>query len=314
VPSLAINDVSVTEGNSGTVNAAFTVTLSAASAQTVTVDYVTADGTAIAPADYLAQTLTTLSFTPGTTTRTINVTVNGDVLDETDETFLVNLSNATNATISDNQGEGTITDDDPTPSLSINDVTADEGAGTMSFTVSLSAISGQDVSVDYTTTDSSAVAPDDYTATSGTLTIAAGTGSDTLTVTINDDAIPESAESFTVDLSSAVNATISDNQGTGTITDNEGVPSLAIDDVSVTEGNSGTVNAAFTVTLSAASAQTVTVDYATADGSATAPADYLAQTLMTPASPVRRSQCRSTVMCWTKQMKPSSLISAILLM
>ncbi len=77
------------------------------------------------------------------------------------ETFFVNLSTAVNATIADNQGQGTITDDDPTPSLSIDDVTADEGAGTMTFTISLSAVSGQAVSVDYTTTDGTAIAPDD---------------------------------------------------------------------------------------------------------------------------------------------------------
>ncbi|MFB3077654.1 MAG: Calx-beta domain-containing protein, partial [Lysobacterales bacterium] len=171
--SLAIDDVTVTEGNSGTVNASFMVTLSSASSQMVTVDYGTADGTATAGSDYVSVS-GQVSFQPGETSQPVTVVVNGDVLDEADETFFVNLSNAVNATISDNQGEGTITDDDPPPSLSIDDVTTDEGAGTMTFTVSLSAVSGQDVSVDFTTTDGAAVAPDDYTATSGTLTIPAG--------------------------------------------------------------------------------------------------------------------------------------------
>ena len=137
-------------------------------------------------------------------------------------TDIVNLSNAVNATISDNQGQGTITDDDPAPSLSIDDVTADEGAGTMTFTVSLSSVSGQAVSVGFTTTDGTAVAPDDYTTTSGTLTIAAGSVTGPIAVTIIDDAEIESAETFTLDLSNAVNATLSDNQGVGTITDNDG--------------------------------------------------------------------------------------------
>jgi hypothetical protein len=110
----------------------------------------------------------------------------------------------------------------PSLSLSIDDVSADEGVGTMTFTVSLSAVSGQDVSVDFTATDVTAVSPDDYTGSSGTLTIPMGSSSGTIAVTIIDDGEVETAETFTVDLSNAVNASISDNQGVGTITDNDG--------------------------------------------------------------------------------------------
>src|SRR5206468_2292528 len=120
-PMLAVNDVTVTEGDSGTVNATFTVSLSAASGQTVTVQAATANGTATAPADYTAVGLTTLTFAPGQTSQSLTVLVNGDTLDEADETFLVNLSNPSNASISDGQGVGTITDDDGTPTLTIND-------------------------------------------------------------------------------------------------------------------------------------------------------------------------------------------------
>ena len=81
-------------------------------------------------------------------------------------------------------------------------------------------------------------------------------------------------EIFTVTLSTAVNATLLDGQGLGTITDDDGFPSLSINDVTVTEANGGTVNAVFTVSLSNASGQPVTVDYATADGTAVAGADY----------------------------------------
>src|SRR5439155_7138425 len=87
LPSLSINNVSVTEGNSGTTSANFTVTLSAASGRTVAVNYATADGTATAPSDYVAIPTTTLTFSPGQTTKTITVPVNGDLVDETDETF-----------------------------------------------------------------------------------------------------------------------------------------------------------------------------------------------------------------------------------
>jgi hypothetical protein len=113
-PVLAIDDVTVIEGNSGTSNTTFTVSLSEASAQTVTVSYATAEGTATAGADYVT-TSGTLTFPAGTTSETVTVTVNGDVQDELDEIFFVNLSNPTNATVSDAQGKGTITDDDPPP-------------------------------------------------------------------------------------------------------------------------------------------------------------------------------------------------------
>ena len=111
-PSIVINDVSVTEGNSGTTTAKFTVSLSAAThTLTASVNFATANGTATAGSDYQA-TNGTVSFTPGTTTQTISVLVNGDFVIEPDETFFVNLSGASNATIADSQGVGTIVNDD----------------------------------------------------------------------------------------------------------------------------------------------------------------------------------------------------------
>ena len=109
--------MTVTEGDAGTVTATFTVTLSAASGKTVTVDYATANGTATAPADYTA-TSGTLTFTPGQTTKTIDVAVQGDLLNEANETFTVTLTNPTNATIATTPSRtGTITDNDPLPSV-----------------------------------------------------------------------------------------------------------------------------------------------------------------------------------------------------
>ena len=141
IPTLSINNVTVTEGDTGTVTATFTATLSAASGKTVTVDYATSAVTANAPADYTAAT-GTLTFTPGTTTRAVAIDVQGDVSDEPDETYRVTLSNPGNATIAAAIGTGTITDDDPVPSIAIDDVTVAEGsAGTTKahLTVSLSA-------------------------------------------------------------------------------------------------------------------------------------------------------------------------------
>ncbi|MCL4297229.1 MAG: DNRLRE domain-containing protein [Anaerolineae bacterium] len=277
LPSLSINDVTVTEGDTGTVNAVFTISLSAASAQTVTVNFATANNTATAPADYTA-TGGTLTFAPGVTSQPVTVLVQGDLLDEPDETFFVNLSGAVNATIADNQGLGAITDDDAAPSLSINDVTVTEGnAGTVNavFTVSLSAASAQTITVNFASANNTATAPADYTPVSGTLTFIPGITSQSVTVLVQGDTLDELDETFFVNLSGAVNATIADGQGLGTITDDDGAPSLSINDVTVTEGNTGTVNAVFTVSLSAASAQTITVNFATANNTATAPADYI---------------------------------------
>ncbi|MGB5928962.1 MAG: Calx-beta domain-containing protein, partial [Cyclobacteriaceae bacterium] len=268
-PALSVNDVTAGEGD-GTLT--FTVSLSEASAQTVTVDYATADGSATAGSDYTA-TSGTLTFLSGETSKTVAVSLTDDAIDEADEAFNLNLASATNATISDAQGAGTITDNDASPVLSVNDVTAGEGDGTLTFTVSLSAISGKTVTVGYATADNSALAGSDYTATSGTLTFLAGETSKTVAVSLTDDAIDEADEAFVLGLTSAVNATISDNQGTGTITDNDAAPVISVNDVTAGEGD-GTLT--FTVSLSAISSQTITVDYATANNTATAGSDYTA--------------------------------------
>jgi uncharacterized repeat protein (TIGR01451 family) len=278
-PEIVINDVTLTEGNSGTVNATFTVTLTASSAQTVTVDFATADGTATASADYQANN-GVLTFAPGDTTKTITVLVNGDTLDEANETFFVNLSNPVNASIVDAQGLGTINDNDPQPSLAINDVSLAEGnSGTtaMNFTVTLLTASGQVVNVNYATADNTATAPSDYQSTSGTVSFNPGETAKQVTVSVNGDPDFEQNETLFVNLSGATNATISDGQGLGTITNDDAAPvtpTFFINDVTISEGDSGTTTASFTVTLSPASGQQTTVDYATANSTASSSSDY----------------------------------------
>jgi hypothetical protein len=287
-PVLTIGDASVTEGNSGTVGATFVVTLSAPSAQTVTVGYQTANGTAASGGDYTSIGLTTLTFAPGVTSQTITVFVKGDTLNEGDETFFVNLSGATNAAIADAQGQGTIVDDDPLPTITINNVTVSEGnSGTANarFTVSLSAASARAITVDYQTADATATSGVDYVAQAGIVAFAAGTTTRTITVLVNGDTLDEDNETFAINLSNAANASIADAQGVGTITDNDAAPSLAIGDVTIGEGNSGTANAVFTVSLSAASGKTVTVGYNTAAGTASAGIDYIAPPPATLAFP-----------------------------
>jgi hypothetical protein len=111
VPSIAIDDVTVTEGNAGTVSADFTVRMSSAATQAVTVSYATANGTATAPSDFTAAS-GVVTFAAGLTTRTVSVQVVGDTAIEPDETFTVNLTNASGATLADAQATGTISDDD----------------------------------------------------------------------------------------------------------------------------------------------------------------------------------------------------------
>jgi hypothetical protein len=120
-PTLSINSVSNAEGNSGTTPLTFTVTLSAASGQTVTVNFATADSSATAGSDYTAVS-GTLTFVPGTTSQPIVVNVIGDTAVEPSETFLVTLSNPTNATLALAQGTGTIVNDDIVVSPSVEPI------------------------------------------------------------------------------------------------------------------------------------------------------------------------------------------------
>ena len=277
-PALSIGNVSITEGNSGSTNAMFTVTLTPVSGQPVTVSYATANGTATAGSDYTAVS-GTLTFAAGVTTQTISVPVSGDTLPEANETFTVTLSTPVNATIQVAQAIGTILDDDTLPVLSIGNVSVTEGnSGSTNavFTVTLSPASTSTVSVSYTTANGTATAGTDYTAKSGTLTFTAGVTTQTISVPVLGDTLLEGNETFTVTLSAPVNATIQSAQAIGTILDDDTVPTLSIGNVSVTEGNSGSTNAVFTVTLTPVSGRTVTVSYATADGTATAGADYTA--------------------------------------
>jgi uncharacterized repeat protein (TIGR01451 family) len=169
--------------------------------------------------------------------------VNGDLLDETNETFFVNLSNAANAAILDPQGVGTITDNDPTPSLSINDLPniaeGNTGNSTVNFTVTLSAASGQTVTVNYATADGTATtANNDYTAASGTLTFNPGDTTKNVPVTIKGDTVNETDETFFVNLTSPTNATISDSQGQGIIKNDD---TSANADMSVTKSAASSI-------------------------------------------------------------------------
>ncbi len=249
------------------------------------------DETAVAPHDYTAQT-SSLSFAPGETQKTVTVSVVGDTFDEYDETFLVNLSNAVNATLGDEQGRATLSNDDTPPSVSINNITAAEGESAL-FTVSLSQASGKPITVPYTTLASSATAGVDYAITSGDLIFAPGETSQPIAIQVLDDALDEVDETFLVVLGSPTNATLAAAaQGQATITDDDAPPTLSISSATVTEGDSSTVTAVFTVTLSQASSKVITVAVNSSNGSATAGVDYtaVATTLtFTPGGPLNQT-------------------------
>ena len=270
VPDLEIQDAEVTEGGI----AAFTVTLSSSSEVPVTVSYETIDGTATAGADYTT-TSGTLSFTPGQTTKRVEVQTLPDTDQEGAESFTVRLSGATGATLTDGVATGTILDDDDRPSLRIGDARVTEG-GTAEFTVMLSSAATGAVTVSYATVDGTATAGADYTTTSGMLTFEVnGDRTQRVEVPTLEDDEAEETETFTVQLSAPSGATVADGTGTGTIIDDDGggggsVPRIEIEDAEVTEGGI----ASFEVTLSSAPTRTVTVAYRTVDGTAVAGADY----------------------------------------
>ena len=265
-PSLSIADASATEGQA----LSFAVTLSSAASSTVAVGYRTVNGTASSSSDYTSAS-GTLTFRAGDTRKTISVRTTDDTRDESNETFTVRLSSASGATISDDSATGTINDNDGTlPSLSIADASATEGQ-TLSFAVTLSPAASSTVTVRYQTHSATASGWTDYTAASGTLTFRAGDTRKTISVRTTDDTRDESNETFTVRLSSASGATISDDSATGTINDNDGtLPSLSIADASATEGQT----LSFAVTLSSAASSTVTVSYRTSNGTASSSSDY----------------------------------------
>jgi hypothetical protein len=280
-PAISVNDVTVTEGNAGTVTATFTITQDARGKSSVR--YSTANGTARSPDDYLSRT-GRLKFAGGHRTNKVAITVVGDTLDESNETFFLRLSVPVGATLADAEGRGTITDNDAPPSVSsVATATVPEGnsgdAPFASIDVTLSAPSGRAVSVDYTTIDGSANSGSDYDLTAGTLDFPAGQTVGSVTVRVIGDDATEGDETFDVDLANPVNATLGAHPTTITIQDNDPIPPgsavLNVTGATVREGNTGTRTLTFTVTRSGNTSTAVNVDYQTGNGDALAPSDYV---------------------------------------
>ena len=258
IPLFSIDNVAVTENG----DAILTVTKTGVTTFSSTVEFITADNTAIAGSDYLTSS-GTLNFAAADVSKTITISTINDSLFELTEDLFVNLTLPTNALIADGQGVVTINDNDTAPSFTIDNVAASEG-GNAVFTVTKTGSTSLSSSVNFATANSAAVAGTDYTTSSGTLNFAVGDVSKTITVsTINDSAF-ETAEGFYINLTSPTNATISDAQGIGTINDNDPTPYFTINNVIAAEGS----NVTFTITKTGVTSYTHNVNYATAVGSA----------------------------------------------
>ena len=205
----------------------------------------------------------------------------GDTMYETDETFSVTLGTPTGAVLGTSQGTGQITNDDPMPTVSIAGFTASEGnTGTtgFGFLVRLTNASYQAITVPFGTVDGTAtVAGNDYTATSGTLTISSGSTSGTIIVPVIGDTKYKPDETFAVTLGTPSGAILGTSQGTGQINNDDPMPTVSIAGFTASEGNSGTTGFGFLVSLTNPSYQAITVPFGTVEGTATVEgSDYTA--------------------------------------
>jgi hypothetical protein len=221
-PVVSVAAASVSEGDAGETTATFEVRLSSAISSPVTVTYATADGTArVADGDYRGLK-GTLVFAPGDTVKMVSVAVLGDKKAEANETFTLALVSASGASVARNaKAAFTILDDDTSPVISASNVTLTEGnsgSAPCTFTITLNKAWSQAVTVSYATRDGSAKVSDaDYVSTSGTLIFEPGQTSKTVDVNVNGDTKAETDETFSLVLSSPVNATVAATGGTARI-------------------------------------------------------------------------------------------------
>jgi len=285
LPTATINSITVSDSAPGT--ALLTVTLTGNTTVASSVHYATADGTAVNGVEYTPMS-GTINFAAGQTTATVSI----PILPESNilsvhtahgaEAFTVNLSQPTGAVLGA-QSTGTVTVA-ATPvvgqaAFSVSSASVNEG-GTANITITRGGDTVGQVSVAYATHDDTAHAGADYTAASGVLTFGPGQTSQTITIPTVSETGPEPARDFTVVLSNPDGGTVS---GTGTGTVNIAavaspvvIPTVSISGTSVDDFSATT--ATFTVSLSAAATNTVTVHYSTVDGTAIAGTNYTAET------------------------------------
>src|SRR5690606_20652141 len=272
VPVAPIVSIDSASGAEGT-DVVFTVSLSGASATDVTVTLDTADGTATSPADYTAQSGLLVTVPAGSTSVPVAVPTVGDALYEGDETFTATLTNPVGASLGTATGTGTIVDDETPLTVSIDSASGAEGTDVV-FTVSLSGASATDVTVTLDTADGTATSPADYTAQSGLLvTVPAGSTSVPVAVPTVGEARKGARVKSTQAQTTYAGASLGTATGTGTIVDDETPLTVSIETASGAEGRDDALSLHDALPIST----DVTVTLDTADGTATSPADYTAQ-------------------------------------
>ena len=281
-PAISIADSSIIEGNSGTSAVFVDVSLSAASLVPVTVNFNTNNRLARAGFDYIGSA-GTLTIPAGQLTGRLSLTVLGDITDEPNETFEVNLASPTNATLARSKASVTIQDDDLPPTVSVADVSILEG-NVASVRFLLSQFSALPVTITSSTGNGTATESLDFIPFSGNIIIPGGTRSLLVNLPTLADTFDEATETFVLNLTAAINATIADNVAEISIQDNS-PPEVSVSDVTVTETSVGKIVVTASVTLSSASSLPISVNFQTRSKSAAAGSDFrtIAGTVTIPA-------------------------------
>jgi hypothetical protein len=268
--------------------------------------------------DGLAGTTGSVTFTPGQTTAAIPLTIPGDTKPEANYDYTVMLNPGANNVVGvPNTAHVTITNDDVS-SLSVADVSVAEtdAAGTSAmFHIALSQAMPQEVRVAYTTASLEATSGSDFAAKSGVAVFPPGQTSVLIHVDILGDTVPESDEKFNFILSDPVNATIARAVATGTIRDDDTsntAPALSVSASTVIEKTGTNSDAAFRITLSPPQAQEVRVSYATVDGLATAPADYISTSGVATFAPGETSKVITVPVIGDSAIEPNEGFSLLL--
>ncbi|MGB0818564.1 MAG: Calx-beta domain-containing protein, partial [Candidatus Puniceispirillaceae bacterium] len=269
-PNIFIDDATANEDVANV-----TVRLNAPAGKSISVTASTVGGTATENTDYNYFS-DNVTFAPGENTKTLNIPIHNDTLYENDEQFQVLLSNPSFGTISDNSSLVTIISDDPKPTVSIASSSASEASDNQTATITLSTASGLDTTVNYATSNGTAIAGSDYVAVSDNVTFAAGETSKTVYVSIIPDNTSEENENYTIALTSSDNNSDIGTNASATmlITNDDTDPTLNIAATTAVSEDNTTAN--ILVSLSAPSGKVVSFDYNMVDGSAIDGQDYTA--------------------------------------
>ena len=285
-PILSIDSVEITEGQAGEKDMTFTASLTRVSSRNVTFEYSTTGITATAGEDFVSVQDKEATILAGTTSLPINIKINGDSTDESDETFTIALAIAVNATISASAGigQGTIISDDKPAFHVVNTGGLEDPDGKIVFEVTLSPAHSAPASVRFTTvsgaTDSATIGVD-FEAVDEILNFDAGERSKLVTVVLKSDELDEDDEEFTVRLITQSGGTtiVGNGLAKGQIIDNDGEIFMSISDAEIIEGNTGETMMEFTVSLDSPSGRDVSVRYnttdLTSDGVASFETDYV---------------------------------------